>query len=396
MDFDFHYTPEMEGFRKEVRAWLDQNVKPEFQAPADPLKLSYEQFKINREFSARLGERGWYAPTWPKEYGGGGLKPEFAVVLEEELSAKIDNHDNLFVSAGIGFMAAAGILRLGTEEQKARFLPPILQGKQIVWELFTEPGAGSDLLSMTTSAVREGDQYVINGQKTFVGAIHDSDYMITLTNSNPQGPRGQNISAFMIPTNTPGVTVQSLDLIGGGGKRTIFFEDAKVPVVNRIGEENDGFKVFTGRREVPISLIVDRDRYVDRIMEHCREHSYNGEPVSKDPDIQDLLVRTYIEYQTHRTLSKRNFWMGFTGQRFWYEGQQLGMNRKLLGPKIAQAMLTAIGPASLTDDERWGALKGEAELFTRDAIVMGHPGGTVEIHKLRLIRGLRGTTVFER
>ncbi len=396
MDFEFKYTPEMEEFRKEVRSWLDENLTPDVGAPVHALDVTYEQFKSNMAFRGRLGQKGWYAPQWPKEYGGGGLTPELAVVLEEELESRIDHLGNVMVNGDIGFTAAAAIMHMGDDEQRRRYLPEILSGKNVVWELFTEPNAGSDLPSMTTTAIRDGDEYIFNGQKIFVGALHDPNYMFAIAVTNPDRPRHANLGAFMIPADTPGITVHNLDLIGGGGKRSIFLEDVRVPADCLIGKEGEGWRAFTGRREISASAVVARNHNLERLLEHSKNHKRNGAPISEDPNVRDKLVEVYLRAHTLKLWSKRNCGIGITGQRFGYEGQQAGLNRKLFGPVLAETMLSAMGPAALIKDAEYGAYNGEAEAYARESIVMGHPGGTVEIHKMRMWRGFTGNTMFER
>ncbi len=397
MDFEFRTTPEMEEFRQEVRRWLNDNVPADLDTPVDQLTLRYDQFKRNKELRGKIGEKGWYAPQWPKEYGGGGLKPELAVVLEEELVSRIKNLGTFMIEGDIGFSAAAALLHMGSEEQRQRFLPSILKGRNIVWELFTEPNAGSDLPSMTTQAVRDGDEYVLNGTKTFVAAIHESDYMFTLAVTNPDQPRHNNLGAFMIPSDTPGITVHSLDLIGGGGKRTIFLENVRVPLNNLIGREGEGWRAFTGPHPVSPSLIIDREQLMEKFLDYVKEITHDGMPITNAPETQSAVVDVYLGNRVHQLLGKRNYWIGVTNQRFTYQGQQYGLDRKLYGPKLAKAMLQTLGPSALIkDDPKWAAMDNEAEWYTRQAVVRGHPGGTVEVHKLRMWRGYIGNTMFER
>jgi alkylation response protein AidB-like acyl-CoA dehydrogenase len=238
MDFELHYTEEQEEFRAEVRAWLETNV-PRVELPPDTADLTEEHYAIGRAFRRELGSKGWLAPTWPKEFGGGGLTPDHAVVLNEELAR--------FETPALGdlglVVSAPAILVHGNEEQKQRYLPEILKGEVITWQVFTEPEAGSDLASIKTRGVRDGDDYVINGQKQFVGTGIQPDYLYALVNTDPTGPRQENLSTFMVPAKTDGVTIQSMDLIAGGIKRFVFFDNVRVPADTLIGKENEGWWV---------------------------------------------------------------------------------------------------------------------------------------------------------
>jgi len=238
MDFELHYTEEQEAFRAEVRAWLEANV-PRVELPPDTADLTEEHYAIGRAFRRQLGAKGWLAPTWPKEFGGGGLTPDHAVVLNEEL-ARYDTP----ALGDLGLVVSApAILVHGNDEQKRRYLPEIIKGEVITWQVFTEPEAGSDLASLKTRGVRDGDDYLINGQKQFVGTGITPDYLYTLVNTDPSGPRQENLSVFMVPAQSNGVTIQSMDLIAGGTKRFVFFDNVRVPADTLIGRENEGWWV---------------------------------------------------------------------------------------------------------------------------------------------------------
>ena len=249
MDFEIHmtYTEEQETFRNEVRAWLEANV-PKLHRAEPGSSLTQQQRLENQEMSKqyrlKMGEKGWRAPTWPKEWGGGGLSTQQTVVLNEETSrARAPGVGDLGLSLG-----APAILIHGTEEQKKRWLPDVITGKKVGWQVFTEPEAGSDLASLKTRGVRDGDEWVINGSKQFIsGGGGPPDYLYTLVNTNPQAARHENISAFIIDAQTPGITIQRMDLIGmnefEGGQHFVFFDNVRVPHENLVGSEGRGWQM---------------------------------------------------------------------------------------------------------------------------------------------------------
>lgn len=391
MDFATRYTPEQErereALRVEVRAWLRDNVDG-VGAPVDPELLSREQFLHNRAFLRKLGERGWYAPTWPKEYGGAGLAPEVAAVIREELEAQIPNVENVHPPGDIGGPVAGALQTIGTEEQKRRFLPPILRGEVVTWELHTEPEAGSDLPSLKSRAERRGDEYILNGTKTFVGGHFECDSMFMLAITDPHAPRRENLSAFITPADLPGMTVTHLDMLAGSRKCTIIFEDAHVPADCLIGKEGDGWLAFNsgmaGAFTVGIGPYLDRDaRVVEQLLEFCRDESISG-----DIDVEDALARLYVDFQVQRMLRLRNDWLTSIGALMTYEATQTYLGRKLLGLKLAEAITHALGPRALLQDPELAPLEGALEYFHRYGILMVHPGGTVEIQKLRMFRGM--------
>ncbi len=271
MDFDLDYSEEQEEFRKEVRAWLETHV-PRVELPPDSADLTEEHYEIGKAFRRDLGAKGWLAPTWPKEFGGGGLTADHAVVINEELAGY-----DIPPLGDLGLVISApAILVHGTDEQKQRYLPEILKGHAITWQVFTEPDAGSDLASLKTRGVRDGDDYVINGQKQFVGTGVTPDYLYTLVNTDPTGPRHENLSAFMVPAESKGVTIQNMDLIAGGTKRFVFFDNVRVPTDTLIGRENEGWWVAQTTVSLEGGSGIDDTAYgrvklLDLIIQYLRE-----------------------------------------------------------------------------------------------------------------------------
>ena len=216
MDFEPRYTPEQEEFRREVSAWLKEHVPTGVEHPADPADLTWDQYQLRRELGRKLGDKGWLWPTAPAEYGGGGLDVDSAVVIEEEIDSFGLTLPPYYDSGGR--LGGNSILVWGTEEQKQAFLPPIFTGRVRTWQLLSEPEAGSDLANVKTQAIRDGDEYVLNGQKIFVGSDHGCDYMWTITVTDPEAKRHENLGWFMVPSHLPGITIQPMDLLISGGE----------------------------------------------------------------------------------------------------------------------------------------------------------------------------------
>ena len=233
MDFEPTYTPEQEAFRREVNAWLKANVPGGIEHPADPADLTWEQYQLRRDLGRKLGDKGWLWPTAPVEYGGGGLDVDSAVVIEEEIDSFGLTLPPYYDSGGR--LGGNSILVWGSEEQKQAFLPPIFTGRVRTWQLLSEPEAGSDLANVKTQAIRDGDEYVLNGQKIFVGSDHGCDYMWTITVTDPEAKRHENLGWFMVPSHLPGITIQPMDLLisggesgaGSGVKQTVYFDNVR-------------------------------------------------------------------------------------------------------------------------------------------------------------------------
>ena len=392
MDFEPTYTPEQEEFRQEVRGWLAENVSPDIAHPPDSINITEEQYQLRRGLGRKLGEKGWLWATAPEEYGGGGLSLDHAVVIEEEVDSYGLTVPPYYDSGGR--LGGASIMVWGTEEQKQTFLPPIFRGEVRTWQLLTEPEAGSDLANAKMSAERDGDDYVINGQKIYVGSSLGCDYMWTITCTDNE--RHENLGWFMIPATLPGITIQPMELLisggesgaGSGVKNTVFFDNVRVPAFNLIGGENEGWKVATTHLELEHGTggRIARNWLVDHLFEYCRENQRNGQPLTKDPDVRDKLIDIYVEAEIARLFNLRNYWMRHSKAEITYEGPQASYWRKMSGLRMSQSILDILGPSALTYDPQWGAADGHVEAHQRSAIVAIHPGGTADIQKLIMAR----------
>ena len=405
MDFEPRYTPEQEEFRREVNAWLKQQVPDGMEHPADPADLTWDQYQLRRELGRKLGDKGWLWPTAPAEYGGGGLDVDSAVVIEEEIDSFGLTLPPYYDSGGR--LGGNSILVWGSEEQKQSFLPPIFTGRVRTWQLLSEPEAGSDLANVKTQAIRDGDDYVLNGQKIFVGSDHGCDYMWTITVTDPEAKRHENLGWFMLPSHLPGITIQPMDLLisggesgaGSGVKQTVYFDNVRVPAFNLIGGENEGWKVATTHLELEHGTggRIGRNWLVDRLFDYCRTTERRGEPMTNDPDVRDRLIDVYVEAEIVRLLNMRNYWMRHSGANITYEGPQASYMRKTSGLRMSQAMLDILGPAGLTHDKELGAAEGHMEAHSRAGIVAIHPGGTTDIQKVIMARRIGiGREVRER
>ena len=235
---------DLQVFREETRNWLEANCPPEMRKPGDVAwggrnaQFSHPDQKIWLE---RMGEKGWTCPTWPSEYGGGGLSKEENKILQEEMTA-IGARSPLG-SFGI-WMLGPALLEFATEEQKKEHLPPIVRGEVWWCQGYSEPGSGSDLASLSTKAVEDGDQYVINGQKIWTSYADKADKIFCLVRTGPQEPKHEGISFLLIDMDQPGVTTRPITLISGKSPFCeTFFDDAKAPVKDLVGGLNKGWTV---------------------------------------------------------------------------------------------------------------------------------------------------------
>ena len=234
----------LQTFREETRNWLENNCPPEMRKPGDiawggrNAQFSHPDQEL---WLQRMGEKGWTCPTWPSEYGGGGLTKEENKILQEEMSA-IGARSPLG-SFGI-WMLGPALLEFATEEQKKEHLPPIVRGEVWWCQGYSEPGSGSDLASLSTKALEDGDDYVINGQKIWTSYADKADKIFCLVRTGPQEPKHEGISFLLIDMDQPGVTTRPITLISGKSPFCeTFFDDARAPKKDLVGGLNKGWTV---------------------------------------------------------------------------------------------------------------------------------------------------------
>jgi len=234
----------LQTFREETRNWLENNCPPEMRKPGDiawggrNAQFSHPDQEL---WLQRMGKKGWTCPTWPSEYGGGGLTKEENKILQEEMSA-IGARSPLG-SFGI-WMLGPALLEFATEEQKKEHLPPIVRGEVWWCQGYSEPGSGSDLASLSTKALEDGDDYVINGQKIWTSYADKADKIFCLVRTGPQEPKHEGISFLLIDMDQPGVTTRPITLISGKSPFCeTFFDDARAPKKDLVGGLNKGWTV---------------------------------------------------------------------------------------------------------------------------------------------------------
>jgi alkylation response protein AidB-like acyl-CoA dehydrogenase len=283
-------SPEEAAFREEVRAWIAANLPEDIRGRRGGASR-FEDW--GREWSAKLGEAGYAAISWPKEYGGGGAPfSHQAILLEELAKAQAPGHINVI---GLG-MAGPTIIARGNDEQKARHLSKILSAEEIWCQGFSEPGAGSDLAAVRTRAVRNGDHYVVNGQKVWSSYAHLADWCILVTLEDPDAPRYQGLTYLLVDMHSPGVETRPLTQITGEAEfNEIFFTDVEVPVENVVGEPGDGWAVamttlMHERAALGFALSGAFEVAVGKLVELARGRDL-------DDRLRDLVAQSWIDLQ---------------------------------------------------------------------------------------------------
>src|ERR1700744_625389 len=302
---DITYTPEEEKFRTEVRTFLKEEL-PKLG------KSSRRDFETKEDFLAWhhiLAKKGWAAPHWPVQYGGTGWNVTQCYIYNEE-SARAEAP--ALLPFGLA-MVGPVIFTYGNEEQKKRFLPGILSGKDWWCQGYSEPGAGSDLASLKTKAVREGDHYIVNGQKTWTTLAQFADWIFCLVRTDPNAKQQEGITFLLIDMKTPGITVKPIIVLDGAHEvNEVFFDNVKVPVENRVGEENKGWtyaKFLLVNERSGIAGVARSKKAIERLKEIGRAEMLDGKPLLDTDEFSRKIAETEIElaaleYTELRTLAR--------------------------------------------------------------------------------------------
>ena len=390
MDFNISADPpDVVEFRKEVRAWLEENMRG-----AEHLRWSAswstrendEEYKFRRGLAEKLGAKGWLFPIYPNEYGGAGLTVDHQMVLETELFRYGLNLSHVFYT--LARIVAPVLIRWGTEEQKREFLPPITRAEICVWQVLTEPHGGSDVANCQTKAIRDGDDYVVNGQKVMVGHHLPPDYLWTLVCTNPQGKRHENLGWLHIPANLPGITIQHMYLMMGI-KNAVFFDNVRVPAKYLIGGENNGWKVANTHMELEHGGDgrIGVDPVVERVVEYCQRNHVGGKPLIEDDKIRDVIADIMIELNTLRRFNQRNFWHRFAKVPHPYGGVQQRYFQRMARLRNGDRLQEIMGNDALVQDLSVHEVV-DFEYCVRSGPGQLHGGGTLDTDRLIFARRL--------
>ena len=294
---DLRYSESDEAFRAELRSWLERAL------PELPSRPSWDDWAGRRRFDTdwqrRLFDAGYAGINWPREYGGRDASPsEQLVFLEETTRARAPYVGVNFVGS---LHAGPTIMTEGNDEQKNRYLPEILRGDEVWCQGFSEPGAGSDLAALRTSAVRDGDDYVVNGQKIWCSFAHIADYGELLVRTDPDAPKHRGISWLILPMDAPGIDVRPIDTVLGSSEFCeVFLDDVRVPVANRVGAENDGWRI------TQVTFAFERGTaFVSELVE-ARRMAEDLAGLARDPAHRHELGHVVAELDGVWALTKRN------------------------------------------------------------------------------------------
>jgi hypothetical protein len=365
---EFRFSAEDEAFRQEVRAFI---------------RAELPKVREGESFTKKLAAKGWLTMSWPKEYGGQGAPHLRQLVYNEEMAY----HRAPGQTMGADRVGPTLIL-FGTEEQKAQFLPAIVRD-EITWcQGFSEPGSGSDLASLQTRAVRDGDCWVINGQKIWTSNAQRADYMILLARTDPDAPKHRGITYFLVDMKLPGITVRPLvQMTGQAGFNEVFFDDVRVPANMVVGEVNRGWYVSTATLDFErsgIGRVIGGLRTFEEVVAYAKatpaRDSGGGTLFDRAP-VRLALADVALSFEVGRLMSYRVAWMQSRGLVPNYEASMAKTFGTELHQRMARVAYTTLGLRGQLLGGEWAPLEGQIPMTVLQAVSLTIAAGTSEINR---------------
>jgi len=375
MDFDF--TNEEKELIEEVRSFIKQEATPELIAETHELEGIYGG-QEGRKFIKKFAARGWLTPNWPREYGGLEASAMVTYMIKDEMThAGVPAH---FIGA---HMAAPTILKFGSDEMKKEFIPPLARG-EIEFALgYTEPEAGSDLLSLNMLAEDKGDFFLVNGQKTFNSGCQIADYHWLAVRTDPDVPKHKGISMMIVDLKSPGITINPLITMAGSRVNEVFYDNVKVPKKNLVGEKNKGFQylmmALDFERMIPFG---NYRRLFEEIVDYSKEIKVDGRPLCKNPLVRQKLAQMAIELEVAKLLYYQLPHMLDKGV---IPNYQSSMEKVFVSEVVQRITNRGMEILGLYSQVRKGSkrapLRGNVEYYYRWSIVETIWAGTSEIQR---------------
>ena len=329
---DLNFTPEEQDFRAEVRDWLAANI------PEDLATKTRNDAPLTKDDMVRwqtiLNDKGWLTYDWPAKFGGAGWGPVKQFIFEDEMARACAPR---ILPFGLKMLAPV-LMKFGSKEQQDHYLPRMCDGTDWWCQGYSEPGAGSDLASLKTTAVRNGDHYIVNGQKTWTTLGQHADWIFSLVRTSKEGKPQEGISFLLIDMKSPGIETRPIRTIDGGHEvNEVFFTDVKVPAENLVGEENKGWtyaKYLLTHERTNIAGVGKSNQELDRLKELTRSQKRNGKPLSEDPLFAARLARAEIDLMNMEITNLRVLADAEAGGAPGPESSML----KILGTEIEQEL----------------------------------------------------------
>ena len=379
MDFDF--SPEEQKFADEVEQWLVENHDP---VVMDPHRENFSQLADTperRAFMKKLAAKGWLGMSWPKEYGGKGIEGVYEFILNEALS----RHAAPQIGKGVGIIGKT-LIRHGNEKLRAEFLPKILNAEVEFAVGYSEPQAGSDAANMQLKAEKVEGGWILNGQKMWTTSAHFADWYWVGARTDPEKPKHDGLSLFLIPMQHPGLEVQSLPTIGKDTTNQVFFEDVFVPDDYLVGKRGKGFQMISEALDLErftmftLSPIADRTRV---LVEWVREAKRDDQPLKHDPNVRRLIAQIVTDTAVAKALSTRFVCAAKSGGKPpTVQSSQYKLFTTTLSQRVCKDALDITGAAgTIMEGQDEAPLRGRFEGAYRATMNETVGGGSSEIQK---------------
>jgi alkylation response protein AidB-like acyl-CoA dehydrogenase len=370
---DFRLGPKAQAVEREIRAFLAANF-----SEADRRAAAEDGGGHDWGLHRKLAAEGWVSAAWPVEYGGGGRDPYEILVLYWELSKAGFPWFGLLINSFIGHTLVA----MGSDYQRRSFVPKIASG-EIAFALgYSEPGAGSDLASVRTTATRDGDDWIIEGQKMWTTISHAAQYIFMLTRTSAQGRPQRGLTMFIVPTDAEGVDIQAIQTMGGERTNAVYLSKVRVPDANRIGEVDRGWSVvrFALGLEQAMGYAELQERFIENAGRWAMQRGPAGTRPFDDPRVKEQLAETAIHAEVSRLLRHRSTWLAAEGRDLGAKG---AMAKSFSGTSYledAQSWMELVGPGGVLHGDEAGvpAAGCFAEAFLQTPVNTIY-GGSAEI-----------------
>ena len=384
---DFKLTEKQAALKKEFEAFFKEEMKhapPEYgRGGLEGMYDTEEGFRFHQKIAKKLGEKGWLSRAWPKEVGGQG-----APVIEQLLFNEVrEKHRAPGVDIfGLGMFAPTLIIA-ANEEQKKRLLPPIAKGETAYCQGWSEPDAGSDLASLTTTAIKDGDHYVVNGQKIWTTGAHRADCMFLLARTDPEEKRNKGLSVFYLTMDLPGIQVRPIYYMDGKHVyNEVFFKDVRIPAIDLIGTEHEGWRLTRETMNFErssVGMFAEGKIALEELVEYVKTTKRNGKYLSEDPIIRQKIAKLHIDLEMGLTLAYKIAWLQEQGGLLL--AASAASEAKLFGSgvqqRIANFATEIMGLYGQLSRSKWAPLDGGMIDSYQFCLGMNIAAGTTEIQK---------------
>ena len=374
------YTPEQEQLRRELRAYFAELITPERREALMVTAGEYGSGEVYRETVSQMGRDGWLALGWPREYGGQARSTMDQLIFTDEAA---------IAGAPVPFLTinsvAPTIMAFGTPEQKKFYLPGIASGDIHFSIGYSEPSAGTDLANLRTSAVRDGDDYVINGQKMWTSLIQYADYVWLAVRTNTEAKKHRGISVLIVPTSADGFSWTPVHTMAGASTSATYYSDVRVPVANRVGEENGGWKLVTNQlNHERVALVSAQPIFV--ALNQVREWAQN----TKDAGGARLIDSEWVQLHLARVHAGAEYLKLINWELASADAEAPSAAdasaAKVFGTEMAceayRLLMEVLGPGATLRQDSYGALlRGRVERMHRAALILTFGGGTNEVQR---------------